>query len=175
MDQTDRTTLPVPPATRHALLSRRHTVLALATAVVGFLTLPISRLLGSREASLSPWSYTGALGRGLELQKQQKYDEAAREFTSVIRSQPDSRDAYLFRGIALTNGGRFEDAISDFSQALELREDGRAYIYRGQSYLAIGDKARAARDFLRALALPTDDERLVVTARIQLQIAEGER
>lgn len=78
--------------------------------------------------------------------------------------------------MALVNGRRFKDSVADFSRVLELRpKDGRIYLYRGRSYLAMGDKARAVRDFRRALDLPTDDERLAVTARIQLQIAEGAR
>jgi len=176
MDQTKGVT-PAPEARTHpALLARRGTVAALAAAAVGSVTFPISRLVGSRGACLSAEASEQAFARGLDLQKQLKYDEAVREFTKVICSQPDSSDPYLFRGMALVNGRRFKDSVADFSRVLELRpKDGRIYLYRGRSYLAMGDKARAVRDFRRALDLPTDDERLAVTARIQLQIAEGAR
>jgi len=175
MDQTDGGLIPVGAGIRHALLTRRNTVAALVAAAAGSLTLPVSRLVARGGASPAPESSQGALARGLELHKEQKYDEAVREFNRAIRSRPDSADAYMFRGIALANSGRFEDSVSDFSSALELREDGKVYLYRGPSYLAMGDRARAARDFRRALELPTDDERLAVTARLQLRIAEGAR
>ena len=132
---------------RSGLLTRRNAVPVAVIAVAGALAFPVVQLTRSNRTP-QPAQDSGALQKGLDLHREQKYDEAAQAFTSVIRSKPNLAEAYMFRGIARSNAGEFNDAVADFSIALKLRpESVVVYMYRGESYLAMGQEDAAARDF----------------------------
>lgn len=174
MDQVEGLGSSTARRARQLVLSRRNTLGILAGAVAGVAALPLSRLTGSPVRGRSTVTLEEGIQKGLDLHRQQRYGDAAREFTQLIRSHPDSPDPYLFRGITAYNSGQTRDSITDFSKVLELQpRNAKALLYRGQSYLAVGDRKRAAADFEQVLALAGDDGRLTATARVQLRIAQG--
>jgi len=85
------------------------------------------------------------------------------DYTKIIKSNPDSADAYFNRGLAYHKiamrkeqlGGSFvRKAIQDFSRAIKLRpEDSNAYFSRGLSYSKLGEYQKAVDDFTRAIKL----------------------
>ncbi len=171
---------------RRMPLSRRKTIVAIAAGAVSILTFPVAWLVRSGDGSQST---SGSATRstvdpnlvppqsrqkGLELQREGKYDEAVREFTRIIESDPNALDAYLFRGIVRFNAGQVNESIADFSTVLARQPDNaRAYLYRAESYLALGDVAKAERDVQAALDLAGDDPSLAVAARTKLQLLES--
>lgn len=57
---------------------------------------------------------------GLTYAKQGKQGDAIRAYTQALRSYPEFVNALLNRGLALTNMGRYEMAIEDFSAVVRL-------------------------------------------------------
>ena len=62
------------------------------------------------------------------------------------------------RGASYAQKGQHEEAIADFSKAIEI-EPRRAPLYdgRGKVYQMIGDEARAEADFKRAAELDPEN------------------
>lgn len=174
MDQVESRRSTAARGARQLVLSRRSTLGILASAIAGVAAFPLSRLTGSPVRGRPTATLEEGIQKGLDLHRQQNYGAAARQFTQLIRSHPDSPDPYLFRGIAAYNSGQAHDSISDFSKVLELQpENAKALLYRGQSNLAMSDRKKAAADFERVLTLAADDGRLATAARVQLRIAQG--
>ncbi len=158
--------------TRRQLLSRCFTLLTILAGIGGVVAYPVSQLRASRRPLRYTPDLARALQKGLALNRELRYGDAARVFTNVLRARPGSADARLYRGLALYNAGRYRDSVADFSSILESSpNDGVVHLYRGEGYLAMGDRARAVGDFRRALALARDDGRLAVAARVQLERA----
>lgn len=154
---------------KERLFTRRNAIVAFLVGTAGAILFTLSRLRRPPGSSSSAAPST-ALQKGLELHREEKYDEAIKEFTRIIRSKPDMAEAYIFRGITLFNAGRFNEAIADFTKALELRpQDWAVYMYRGDAYLALGNKQAASEDFGAVVRADPDDKRLVVAARAKLQ------
>ena len=169
MDQAERGTSS--NRTWRDRLTRRHLIGASVAMVAGVLAYP----LVSRSQDSVPTDRREALSKGLELHRQGKYEEAAQEFTDILRSQPDLADGYLFRGIALSSAGQPKAAIADFSRVLEFRpDDAVVYLYLGDVYLVLGLMDSAARDFEAAAALAGDDDRIKVAAQAKLQRILGQ-
>ena len=84
------------------------------------------------------------------------YEEAVKCWTEAIELNPNNFLAYESRGYYFHLGhvGRFEEAIADYTKAIELRP-GTAdnYFYRGETYLNLGERKLAQKDFERALGL----------------------
>jgi hypothetical protein len=55
------------------------------------------------------------------------------------------------RGKILFQRGQWRDAIKACSEAIEASPDGEAYLYRGRSFLCLGDTDRAIHDFSYAI------------------------
>ena len=143
-------------ATWRDRLTRRHLLGASATVVAGVLAYPVvSRFQDA--VSASPRE---AVNAGLDLHRLGKYEEAIRAFTEAIDSDRDLPDAYVLCGI--------------FSTALKLTPgDATVYLYRGDAYLALGRKERAARDYQKSADL-AGDERLAVAARVKLRMVASQ-
>ncbi len=85
------------------------------------------------------------------------YEDAVKDFTQAITSDPNFADAYYNRGRVLGRLGRHEQAISDFSKALSLdRGNASAYADRGAAYGILGQHEQAISDFTQAITLNPD-------------------
>jgi Flp pilus assembly protein TadD len=81
----------------------------------------------------------------------ERYTEAETQFNEVLRLEPESPNGNFGIGLALSMQGRYENAIHQFEQALEIREDFYdAYAEIGYAYADLGemDKAQDIVDFL---------------------------
>jgi len=77
--------------------------------------------------------------------------------------RPQDAGADANAGMAALNGGRYHQAIDDFTLALDsggLGQDDSelAYLSRGKAYVQVGDAARAIRDFGAALQINANDQ-----------------
>lgn len=60
------------------------------------------------------------LNRGAAYDHIKSYDKAARDYSQVIKSQPNNKKAYFNRGAAYFSSNQFDKAITDFEKVLEL-------------------------------------------------------
>jgi tetratricopeptide (TPR) repeat protein len=75
-------------------------------------------------------------------------------FTGYIFHAPDRAIAYAWRGIAYSHLKRWEDAVADFSRAIELApKDPGPWINRSGAYLELNQPGRALADCSRAIEL----------------------
>jgi tetratricopeptide (TPR) repeat protein len=80
-------------------------------------------------------------------------DLALSWFNEAIRLDGRLAFGYLGRGFVLLRQGHYERAIGDFSEAIRLASDARAYFLRGLCYEARGDLGRQRADQGMALSL----------------------
>jgi tetratricopeptide (TPR) repeat protein len=76
---------------------------------------------------------------GLQFARDEKYEEAINEFTSLLSQDQTSADVYFYRGCAYLHLGQYEKAIDDFSLAIQLpnhssRHELAAIYKRGYAY-----------------------------------------
>jgi Flp pilus assembly protein TadD len=71
--------------------------------------------------------------------------------SALIQHDPKDAGAYFKRGAAYQAKGDMDNAIADFSKAIELKpNDGHAYENRGRAYASKGDYTHAVADVSRA-------------------------
>lgn len=91
----------------------------------------------------------------LDKAKQGDVDGALEAFSVAIASNPDGASVpYYYRGLVYVDKGQVNDAIDDFTKAIEL--DGhfpQAFAARGTANLMISRPAKAVEDFDKALQL----------------------
>jgi len=73
--------------------------------------------------------------------------------TMDIRRDPKNSAAYLYRGIAYYSGGRYDEAIVDFDEALNLSKSCEGYYDRALCYEKKGDLEKAMEDYNAALRI----------------------
>jgi tetratricopeptide (TPR) repeat protein len=100
----------------------------------------------------------GQLDAAWDAEEKGDLDEAIDRFSAIIRSSTldDSERASALngRGIAYRLKGRHDDAIADYSKAIELQRDfTAAYSNRGLAYAKSGRYQNAIPDFDRAIEL----------------------
>ncbi len=79
-------------------------------------------------------------------------------WSDVITKYPSVMEAYLNRGMAYSDSGDYNQAMSDFACAITLRSDcADAYNNRGAVYKKVGAYDKAIEDFRHALRLKPDD------------------
>ncbi len=76
---------------------------------------------------------------GVDYQNRDKAGQAAEMFERAIRIKPNDADAHYYRGYNLFSLERYEDAASEFRQALELRPD----MSRARAQLEVAQRASA--------------------------------
>lgn len=88
-----------------------------------------------------------------------------RNFTEAIRIDPLKADFYSNRGFAFRKLGRYEEAIADYSKAIELNPSipffyagyFKAFYYRALCHEKLGKAEQEERDYLAALDInPTN-------------------
>jgi tetratricopeptide (TPR) repeat protein len=83
--------------------------------------------------------------------------EAIDYLTEAIGLEPDNRSAYLMRGGAYYNLGKYKLAVEDYNNAIRLGpEDAHTYAVRGFCYGNMGQYEPAVADFNEAIRLKPD-------------------
>lgn len=74
--------------------------------------------------------------RGRAQLGEKKYNQALEDLNKAAELKPDLADAYLERGMVFTHVRRFDDAIGDFTYAIQLDpQNGKAYALRAEARL----------------------------------------
>jgi tetratricopeptide (TPR) repeat protein/cellulose biosynthesis protein BcsQ len=101
-------------------------------------------------------------GRGKVLAKQEKLEDAVKDYNRAIDLSAKNPDAFLWRGEARSKSGNYDGAIADFDQAINLRPEksSEAYIKKADTLLkrnGPADSAQAIKDLDKGLgSLPAD-------------------
>ncbi len=90
------------------------------------------------------------------LMKEEKTDseKLIKDVSSIISRFPDHIDMYVERGILLMNDYKYQDAIKDFTRALEMndkRDD--VYRYRGLCYHNLNQTSKAIMDYSTSIKI----------------------
>ncbi len=92
---------------------------------------------------------------GKKLLMDGKKSQAVEVLTRAIGQDPKYKEAYTWRAVALSEIGRPQDALADYTKAIEL-DPNDAYLYDQRSMLyrnALRDKQKAEADKEKAFAL----------------------
>jgi tetratricopeptide (TPR) repeat protein len=109
--------------------------------------------------------------RGLNEESLQEYDEAFRYYIKVIDLRPTFFYTYIRRGRIFARKKRFNMAINDFNQSIELDSTHHAAYYeRGTVYQEIGEYKKSIADYERAYYLYPP---LKQTLHKSIKICEG--
>ncbi len=61
--------------------------------------------------------------------KQQKYNEAIREFDAALKLDPSTQTAYVKKGIALYRSNRPQEAVANFDKAIKFNKRGKVWLW----------------------------------------------
>lgn len=88
---------------------------------------------------------------GFEAIKAKEWDKAVTYLTSVVKVDPANADAQNLLGYAYRNQKKYDLALRHYNEALRLDPSHKgAHEYIGETYLIVGDKAKA-QEHLAAL------------------------
>ncbi len=97
---------------------------------------------------------TELLDRAIELRDKEKFEEAIRLLSQIIKKKPDHQSAYFQRAYCLDELKDFEGAITDLNKAIELDpKDVDSYTNRGNAFFELKDLSRAIEDYNIAIEL----------------------
>jgi serine/threonine protein kinase/Flp pilus assembly protein TadD len=106
---------------------------------------------------LPPPPATVAYKRGLAALYDGSCDRSIADFTEVIRLDPSSYGARLYRGICYSLVGASREALADYTAAIQLQPDRpEAYSERARVYLDLGEKSLALSDYTEAIQRKPD-------------------
>lgn len=87
----------------------------------------------------------------------QNLDEQIANYTKAIEIDPDYGKAFVNRGIAKYNSGRFQEAINDYTQAMRLLpDDPKPFNNRGNAKRELGQNTEALLDYGIAIRIDTN-------------------
>jgi tetratricopeptide (TPR) repeat protein len=110
--------------------------------------------LWSNVLSNSPNKARAYFGLGFAYGRENKFEEAMKNFNKAIELQPRYPDVYNNRGIIFGMEKKYDESISNFNKAIELKADyPEAYFNRGLTYFNIGKKEIACGDLQKAAAM----------------------
>jgi Flp pilus assembly protein TadD len=94
---------------------------------------------------------------GIAYLKQNRYDEAIREFITAVSLKPDDADAHYNLGIAYLKQNRYDEAIKEFTTAVSLRPDfAEAHYNLGTAYGKQNRYDEAIKEFIITVTLRPD-------------------
>ena len=95
------------------------------------------KLMPSAEATLE-------ISEAYEELSLNQWDNVITDCGKILTTQPNNADALLYRGTAYVNLGKFNEAISDLSQAVKINPaSGNTWFNLSYAYNQIGNKAQA--------------------------------
>jgi tetratricopeptide (TPR) repeat protein len=75
-------------------------------------------------------------------------------FNSAIRLNPELAEVYSYRGMAYSDLGKYDKAVSDYTKAIELNPDNpQSYNNRGWARDKLGQYDKAIADYSRAIRI----------------------
>jgi len=99
---------------------------------------------------LDPTHYPSKFHLGIMYHVDGQYSRALEVFSGDI---PHDQALYERRGLVFRDMGKYDLALSDFTSAIDLEENGRYYYHRGVVYLRMLQETEAIADFNVALQL----------------------
>ena len=79
-----------------------------------------------------------------QLLRYSQYKEAEETLTKAIKYDKHNYEAYYYRGCARVNAAKYDEAIADFENAVELKPDyADAYFNMGRTYYMKNDEDKA--------------------------------
>jgi tetratricopeptide (TPR) repeat protein len=105
---------------------------------------------------LDPTDYWSLMGLGYGALRLARTPEevagVSRIFTGCILKRPDHSQAYLCRGFTYSELGRYQEALADYSKAIELDpKSAEAWYNRGNIYGRMRQRDRAIADYSKAI------------------------
>ncbi|MEO8394158.1 MAG: tetratricopeptide repeat protein [Chloroflexota bacterium] len=117
--------------------------------LMSILVAPAAAAVGITQALLRP-----AFQNGLKKQRKRDWAGAARDYTDMLRKDPNFWPAHYNRVMVLTEQFKFDEALVDVNLLLSRKPSyANAYVLRGNLHFALRDWKQAGVDFQRALAL----------------------
>ena len=102
----------------------------------------------------SPYKARPHSNLGLAYEKQNRFEDALREYQIAIKVKPDYPEAHNNSGVIHFRKGRYDDAIKAYQTAIDLQPAYRDPHYNlGLVYQAQGRLDDAIREFLRAIEI----------------------
>ena len=108
-----------------------------------------------------PNNTLGLHNRSYLYKYQKEYQKALDDIVKVISIDPVQPDNYYFRAMIYVELEKFEEAIKDFSKALEsadFKEEPLMYFYRALCYIQVGKRKEAIDDVQMAYNYNSDSE-----------------
>lgn len=86
------------------------------------------------------------------------FEKALKSFDALIENVDNDPDLFSYRGVALLNLNRKQEALKDFNKAVSLQPD-YSYRYASRAFAkdALGDLDGAIEDYKKAIELDPDD------------------
>ena len=110
---------------------------------------------------------------GAQFLRNAENNKAITALTQAIEIEPEYAEAYIKRGLAYHNLGRYKEAIADYTQTVSLKRYlADAYAGRGDVYSELGDIPRAIDDY--TTSLEKRKNALVMSKRAEGYLETGE-
>lgn len=91
--------------------------------------------------------------RGNEKINKSEQQKVIQTYNRVISKNPGDINAYINRGIAYYRQDQYNQAITNYTQALKINQNIHAYINRGIAYHRVGKYELAIADYNKALSI----------------------
>ena len=110
---------------------------------------------------------------GVQLQNQDRWEEAIAEYDEAIRLDPQNTDAYSNRGFAYFKLDQFEQAIQDYGEAIRLDpRNPMIYANRGVMYGFVDKNDEAIVDFEKVISLTDSPEQAEAAKKLIAQLSK---
>jgi tetratricopeptide (TPR) repeat protein len=96
--------------------------------------------------------------RGLARLKKSDYEGALADLSVGIEKEADLPFCYFVRGEVHYGGGRYKEAVEDFTAGIRLSPNPQGYENRGKSLERLGERGRALSDYQAALKMAPDNK-----------------
>jgi tetratricopeptide (TPR) repeat protein len=91
------------------------------------------------------------------------YESAVNDYTVILKNNPKEVFSLISRGSAYNKLGRYQDAMVDFNQAIEVdAKNEEAYNNRGWSKKFLGDLKGACEDWNKSKKLGNDEAKIIL-------------
>lgn len=104
-----------------------------------------------RSSELAPNSPDAYYGLGYLYAERREYEKAARLYTRALQADPSDFASHVERSKALFELRRYDDAVADLNEALDVKQDALLYGMRGAALMKLGRYDRALADYDRAI------------------------